>query len=77
MEVSQRGEVCTVALAGCLKAAQAHELRQVCGAARGHLRIDLSDLLSVDAVGIDALRRLRRDGAELLGVPRYLRRWLA
>jgi hypothetical protein len=53
-----------------------HELRGACAAATGRVRIDLTDLLSADPVGIDALRRLRVDGAELVGVARYLRRWL-
>lgn len=64
-------------LAGRLDAAQVHELRSACARARGRLRIDLSDLLSADDVGLDALRRLRTEGAELVGVARYLRRWLA
>jgi len=66
----------TVLLAGRLKAAQVHDLRGICGAAAGPIRIDLTDLISADAVGIDALRRLRHDGAELVGVAHYLRRWL-
>jgi hypothetical protein len=40
------------------------------------VRIDLTDLLSADAVGLDALRRLRIDGAQLVGVAQYLRDWL-
>ena len=63
-------------LAGRLQAAQVHELRSICATAIGRIRIDLTDLLSADPVGVDALRRLRRDGAELVGVARYLRRSL-
>jgi len=51
-------------------------MRGVCAAASGRLRIDLNDLLSADAVGLDALRRLRDDGAQLVRVAHYLRRWL-
>ena len=68
---------CTVYLAGCLKAEQVHELRRVCAAVVGKIRIDLSDLVSADAVGIDALRRLQKSGVELVGVAQYLRRSLA
>jgi hypothetical protein len=75
--IAQQPDGCVVQLAGCLKAAQVHELRRVCDGFSGRLRIDLSDLLSADAVGIDALRRLRRDGAEFMGVAQYLNRWLA
>ena len=77
MQVVQRLDGCTVLLAGRLNAAQVHELRAVCAGAIGPVRIDLTDLLSADAVGLDVLRRLRMDGAELVGVARYLRRWLA
>lgn len=67
---------CTISLAGHLKAEQVPELRGLC-ADCGSIRIDLTDLLSADAVGIDALRRLGRGGAEFVGVAQYLRRLLA
>jgi anti-anti-sigma regulatory factor len=76
IQVVQRPERCTLHLAGRLNAARVPELRAICAAAAGQLRIDLTDLVSADAVGIDALRRLRREGAELKGVPHYLRRSL-
>ena len=72
----QRVDGCTIQLAGRLNAAQVHELRGACATATGRVRIDLTDLLSADPVGIDALRRLRVGGAELVGVARYLRRSL-
>jgi hypothetical protein len=75
--VHKSEEATTVYLAGCLKAAQVHELRGVCAEVTGRIRIDLTDLLSADVVGIDALSRLRRSGAELVGVAQYLRRRLA
>jgi hypothetical protein len=75
--VAERADGCIVQLAGCLKAAQVHELRAVCAGVNGRLRIDLTDLLAADPVGIDALRRLHHDGAEFMGVAHYLRRWLA
>lgn len=67
---------CIVHLAGHLNAAHVPELRRVCDTATGRVRIDLTDLLSADAVGLDTLRRLRRAGAELVGIARYLRRSL-
>jgi hypothetical protein len=76
IEVVQCADGCTVHLAGRLNAAWVPELRGVCAGAAGCLRIDLTDLLSADAVGIDALRRLQTSGARLVGVPRYLRQWL-
>jgi anti-anti-sigma regulatory factor len=76
IQLEQRPNGCTVRLAGRLNAAQVHELRAICATATGPLLIDLTDLLSVDPVGIDALRRLRTGGAELTGVARYLLQWL-
>ena len=75
--VHQPEEPTTVYLAGHLKAAQVHELYSICAAGSGRIRIDLSDLLSADPVGFDALCRLRRTGAQLVGVAHYLRRRLA
>ena len=74
--VQQQSDGCTIQLAGRLNAAQVHELQGVCAAATGKLRIDLTDLLSADPVGLDALRRLRVAGAEIVGAARYLRRWV-
>ena len=76
IQVEPGPDQCTVHLAGRLNAAQVPELRRVCDTATGHVRIDLTDLLSADPVGLDALKRLRRAGAELVGIARYLRRSL-
>ncbi len=35
--------------------------------------MELDDLISADAVGIDALLRIEQQGAELVGLPEYLR----
>jgi anti-anti-sigma regulatory factor len=76
IQVQQQNDGCTIHLAGRLNAAQVHELRSVCAAASGAVRIDLTDLLSADAVGLDALRRLRLSGAEIVGAAHYLVRWV-
>jgi hypothetical protein len=63
----------TVRLAGRLRGPQVHELTQVCGERpHSHLVLDLSDLLNADAVGIAAIRKLRLEGATLVGVSQYL-----
>ena len=36
------------------------------------LQIELTDLVSADAAGIEALQRLRGQGASLVGAPGYL-----
>ena len=76
IQVVHEADCCTVHLAGRLNAAQVPELSHVCADAAGRLRLDLTDLLSADPVGIDALRRLRRSGADFVGTARYLRRML-
>ena len=68
---------CTVYLAGRLAEAQVCELRRVCAEATGRLRLaDLTDLVSLDAVGVDMLRRLRDDGLAIVGVAEYLKQKL-
>jgi hypothetical protein len=76
IQVFQEPQHCTIRLAGRLNEVQVYELFTVCARAAGQVEIDLTDLLSADAVGLDALRRLRGDGAELVGVAQYLRDWL-
>jgi len=76
IQVQQLPDGCTIHLAGRLNAEQVHELRGACAAATGPVRLDLTDLLSADAVGLDALRRLRLSGAEIVGAAHYLRRWV-
>ena len=60
-----------VRLAGRLSAAQVPELLTAC-AERGGIELDLTDLLSADASGIEALQRMRRKGATLSGTPGYI-----
>jgi len=76
IQVVQEQQQCTVRLAGRLNEVQVYELFSVCARAAGPVQIDLTDLLSADVVGLDALRRLRGDGAQLVGVAQYLRDWL-
>ncbi len=76
IDVAQTPGTCTVHVAGRLAGPHVGDLLRVCNDASGALRIDLSDLLSVDSEGLDALRRLTEDGAELFGVAQYLRREL-
>ena len=77
IQVEARPDACTVSLAGHLRAEQVPELCRLCGTIGSRIRLDLTDLLSADPVGIDAVRRLRRGGVELVGVAPYLRRLLA
>ena len=58
-------------LAGRLTVAQVPELLQEC-AEGGPLRLDLTDLLSADPAGIEALQRIRAAGATLVGAAGYI-----
>jgi len=71
--VEHAGDQWLVRLAGRLSVDQVPDLLKVCGEhASDPLKIELSDLLSADAAGIDALRRVRRAGALLTGTPAYI-----
>ncbi len=72
IHVVQDAERRTVHLEGGLTSAQVEELLRVCAGAKGSLRIDLTDLFSLDSAGFDALQRLIGRGAELVGVAQYL-----
>ena len=60
---------CIVRLAGRLSAAQVPELL---GACAPPLEVDLSELVSADVAGVEALQRLRDQGARLVAAPGYL-----
>ena len=62
-----------IRLAGRLGDAQVPDFIEICTSAERPLRIDLSELVSVDAVGIEALLRVRDTGAVFDGPPEYLR----
>jgi hypothetical protein len=60
-----------VRLAGRLSVAQVPELLEACAESRP-IELDLAELVSADDAGIEALQRLRRDGAMLVSAPGYL-----
>ena len=62
-----------VRLAGRLSAEQVPDLLEACGQTDEPPIIELDELVSADAVGIDALHRIERKRAELVGLPEYLR----
>jgi len=65
------GDRRVVRLAGRLSAAQVPELLIACAGQSG-MELDLTDLLSADAAGIEALQRIRRGGATLSCIPGYI-----
>lgn len=73
MGIAQETDRRVVRLAGRLAFSQVPELLRACeGTDRVRLQLDLKDLVSADAAGIDALRRIRARGAELLNVSGYI-----
>ena len=69
--IHQEDDRRVVRLAGRLSAAQVPELLGVCSKP-GPLEIDLTELVSADVAGIEALQRIRGNGARLVGVPGYI-----
>jgi anti-anti-sigma regulatory factor len=69
--IDQDGERSVVRLAGKLCAAQVPELLLACTQARP-VQLDLTDLVSIDVAGVEALQRVRAWGAVLIGVPGYI-----
>jgi len=59
-------------LAGRLAEAQVSELLRACGPQRSTIVLQLGELISVDAVGLDALHSLWAGGSELRNVPNYI-----
>lgn len=59
-----------VRLAGRLTGAQVPDLLEVC--VKAALEVDLTELVSADCVGIDALQRLLSRGATLVGTSPYI-----
>jgi hypothetical protein len=72
IQVAVAGDERTITIAGSLRAEHVSELLSACGEA-AVLSMDLTDLLSVDPIAADALRRIRDRGARLIGVPEYIR----
>jgi hypothetical protein len=69
--VAQDGDRRLVRLAGRLTAAQVPELLTAC-AESGPVALDLSDLVSADVAGIDAIRRVRDVGVSVVGAVGYI-----
>ena len=62
----------TVSVAGRLADVHIPDLLETCGQVSAALRLDLTDMLSADAIAVEALRRIRDGGAQLVGVPKYI-----
>ena len=72
IQVGRESGRLVVHLAGHLSEAQVPELLAACAEA-AQPRIELDELVSADAVGLDALLRMEQRGAQLVGLLEYLR----
>jgi CheY-like chemotaxis protein len=70
--VTTEGERRIVRVAGRLSMAHIPEMQTAC-ADSAIFEVDLTDLVSADMAGIEALRRIRARGAILVGTPGYIR----
>jgi hypothetical protein len=70
--VGQEHQRRVVKLAGRLSAAQVPELLTAC-LGDGAVELLLTDLVSADSAGIEAIQRLQGRGVRLVGVPGYIR----
>jgi hypothetical protein len=70
---SEDAGVVTVRVVGWLRAAGVEEMKRGCESALPRLRLDLSELRAADPGGVNALLDLEHAGAELIGVPPYIK----
>ncbi len=66
----------TIRVEGRLEKANVAELLAECSSAKRPLTFDLSGLLAADQAGIQALRSLRAEGAEIQGASAYIQHLL-
>lgn len=72
IQVGQEGDLRIVQVAGRLEDAQVPDLLAACYGAAGAVEVDLTDVVSVNPIAVEALRRVRNAGARLVGVPKYI-----
>ncbi len=65
-----------VYLSGRLREPQVPEFLFACADGGASVTVDLTDLLSADLAGLDALSTIEAQGARFVGTPEYLRRKL-
>jgi len=61
-----------VRVSGSLAAVHVPDLMGICSNPPNAYRLDLGELVSVDCVGLDALRRLRAAGAEFIRMSPFI-----
>ena len=72
IQVVQEGDLRIVRVAGRLEDAQVPDLLAACYEADRAVQVDLTDVISIDTIAVEALHRVRDAGARLVGVPKYI-----
>jgi hypothetical protein len=72
IKVTDASDSRTISVAGHLGEAHVADLMRACAASSVPVVVDLVDVLSVDRIAVEALRRLRAGGATLARLPKYL-----
>jgi ABC-type transporter Mla MlaB component len=73
IEVEQSTDKSVVSIAGALTQDQVPDLLRACAVPRREkVTLDLTNVVSIDAVGLHALRRMRAEGTHLANVPPYI-----
>jgi hypothetical protein len=73
IETRREGGRLIVHVAGRLVEAHVPDFLEACAQAADPPIIELDELISADAIGMDTLLRLERRGAQLISLPEYLR----
>jgi hypothetical protein len=72
IQICQEGDLRIVRVAGRLEGAQVPDFLAACYEADSAVQVDLIEVVSVDAIAVEAFRRVRDAGARLVGVPKYI-----
>ena len=73
----RRLEQSVIAIHGELLREGVLELRRVCDRVQGKLLLDLTNLTTADAEGLNTIRHLEAEGAEIVMASRYIQLLLA
>ena len=72
LDLMTEGQKTIVSVAGRLSGVAVAQLKNVCDPIEGALVLELLNLLSADAEGIDFIRTLGRKGAEIRGASPFI-----
>ena len=72
IDITSEGPETVVYIIGRLSGAAAAELRKACDPIEGVFLLDLSNLLLADDAGIDVIRKLCENGAEVRGASPFI-----